>query len=125
MVGERTRDLVDLAFASQPSVHGLKSPHFFVDLSQGAERAPWSTHVRSIVQHSLIYSYKADRTLCPEEMLRLLGFDDHRLQFKIGLSAGQLRSMAGQAMAVPSIGLVLVAVCRALPIWEEQSSQTT
>ncbi len=42
-------------------------PNFFIDYSQGVQRAPWGLVPRSINQGSKIYSYQMDRVLSPED----------------------------------------------------------
>ena len=80
----------------------------YQDVSQDGARRPWANKVRSMVRNSDIYAWKQDRTLTGSEHLRCLGFETKKLDLSHHTDR-ELKDLAGEAMAVPSISLVSVA----------------
>ncbi len=105
----REFDLVNIAYASlrgQGEDEGqvLKS---WVDISQSVARKPWGA-LRTFTTSSQIYSFKEDRLLVPEEHFRLLGFGENLVCGNLG--PDELRKLAGEAMCVPCIALLVWSV---------------
>ena len=65
-----------------------------------------------MTQSSEYYLYGQDRVALPREHLRILGFPD-TLALK-GLTSSQLKSLAGDSMAMPCVTLVLLCMVHAL-----------
>ena len=108
----RPTDVVNLAWATCARVP------LFADVSQSACRHPWSQQVRSMVSASLLYSFEADRVLVGQEHLYLLGFKQPVRTAT--LSQAQLRHLAGEAMGIPCVTLVVLAVVSSLPhLWQQ------
>ena len=104
----RERDVVDIAFAT------TQDRDMWVDISQSASCRPWVTSkslggLRSMCSSSVYFSAKQDRLLLSKEHMSLLGFNIGSLSFQ-GLTAAGIRSLSGEAMAPPCVGL-LVVIC--------------
>ena len=77
---------------------------------------PWSDHVRSMVSGTVLYSFQSDRILLGRETSSPLRVSS---SIRTGdLSEFQLRHLAGEAMAVPSVTLVMLSLLSILPdLW--------
>ena len=123
---DRITDCVDICYAvHHKAARELKNTimteadeieecDLILDCSQSVNRKPWSNHVRSICSGSLLYLFKADRCLLPEEHLLLLGWPCHKTRTSM-LSAGQVRDLAGESMAMPCIATASAALMLNLP----------
>ena len=75
-----------------------------VDVSQSLNRKPWNVGVPTLTTSSLLFSFDRQRIICPAEHLRIMGFGTCNVS---NLSSRQLRSLAGEAIALPAAALVL------------------
>ena len=91
----------------------LTSPAVILDTSQSIMRKPWSRHVRSICSGSCLYMFAEDRCPIPVEHLRLLGWI-RELQTR-SLSSAQIRDLAGESMACPSVAVATACLLLSLP----------
>ena len=113
--GKREQDVIDYAWAIEE-----KNGHegLFIDVSQSASRRPWSRGLRSMVSSSSFYSYESDRQLVGAEHLLLLGWTESIVgRFPSTLTQARLKCLAGEAMSLPCVALVLVSVLTALDVW--------
>ena len=114
---DRCLDLVNIAFevaqkhacADDSSV----SCGLFVDVSQSTDRAPWSQNgLRALTTGCEVFAFSLKRTLHPVEHLSVMGFQP---PIKTdGLSVSQIRDLAGEGMAMPSIAMALISVLTSL-----------
>ena len=86
-----------------------------VDLSQQIDdrRRPWRTEgpgFKSMTQNSEFFSFTVDRLLCPEEHMRALGFPEEAALDYSCVTGPQLRSLAGDAMALPRVTCVILSM---------------
>ena len=119
---ERVRDLLDIAYAvmkkkeeQQQVVAGKDqlANGVFVDISQCASRHPWTEcRVRALTTSSDIFSFKRRRTLIPKELFAIMGWKNPSVD---GLSFQQQRNLIAENMALPCLGLVLLAMTTSLP----------
>lgn len=118
----RTLELLDVGYlcAEQalrqqglPADKGHVVQNLTIDVSQNICRKPWSSSLRTFTTTSQVYLYSADRILLPEEALRLLGFDDVPGDALNGVSAAEVSDLVGQAMALPSVAVPMLALLQA------------
>ena len=116
---KRALDLVDCAWVSaykraklettgEALQHGLHND-LFVDVSQNHVRRPLSCkdgNLRTLLTSSMLYHYGTDRVLLPVEHLFLQGYD-HEVVIPDGVSSEDVRKLAGEAIALPSLASVL------------------
>ena len=111
----RAKDLVDIAHASMAC-----GTDFLVDISQSASTKPWNRcggrPMRSMCASSVYYYAKLDRCLLSREHWHVVGFDNDGLDLS-RLSPHALRNLAGEAMSPPCAGLLLMIICKQLPVW--------
>lgn len=79
------------------------------DVSQNVDRKPWACKFGTFTTSCEYYSYGLDRMIFEEEKFALLGFDVRKLNLH-GISAGSLRDVAGEAMAVPCVAMVIYSI---------------
>ena len=86
----------------------------FIDTSQCISRRAWTTKgkLSSLNTSSCIFSFGLQRVLLPEEYFLLLGFQQPETA---GISATAMRSLSGEAMSLPQIGVCIAALASALP----------
>ena len=117
-LNDRKKDLLDVIVADR--MYRLKKLHkgldskqvaelmkdVWVDVSQSHSRKVTSTPPhRTLTTSSCIYAFGRDRMLLPTEHLALQGHFTPTL--KLPMTSRQVRSLAGEGMALPSIGSVL------------------
>ena len=83
--------------------------HLLCDCSQNFDRKPWAFKFGTFTTSCEYYSYGLDRMIFEAEKFTMLGFDARNLNL-VGIDAGYLRDLAGEAMAVPSVSMVLYSV---------------
>ena len=79
------------------------------DCSQNVDRKPWVCKFGTFTTSCEYYSYGLDRMIFEEEKLAMLGFNVRCLNLDSILSS-QLRDLAGEAMALPCVGLAIYSV---------------
>jgi hypothetical protein len=89
------------------------------DVSQAIDRRPWAYHLRTITTSSAIYNFTRDRTLLPQEILRVYGWSPDATNN----TYEEVADLVGETMALPPLatilGSLLVAVGKGLPgLWE-------
>jgi hypothetical protein len=109
----------------QPLSHSELTQGFFADVSQSITRRAWGVEpLRTLTQSTVLYSFQHDAIVRPEHHFRFQGWG-------VGLnlsrlSPTQMRSLAGEGFALPSIGTALwSAVLVRGPWWDEQDGRTT
>lgn len=114
---ERVMDLLDIAWYSETrhcrsaaEVSEVRRS-LVVDCSQGVDRYPWSKTMRTITTGSEYYSFAMDRRISEEEKFALLGFEGPA---SADLPDAALRDLCGEAMALPSVGSILLSMAIAL-----------
>ena len=122
----RVVDVLDLAWAVTAKKYAHipeqeRDSGLYVDVSQSGSRLPWSLgSVRSITTSSSIYSFKERRLLVAPEVLALLGFPCQRMNLD-WLHPAKLQDLAGEAMALPAIGLCGLCLAKSLPnLWVDR-----
>eukprot|EP00971_Amphidinium_carterae_P333518 6468300-Amphidinium_carterae.6 len=130
---DRLRDCINTCYAvhHQKETKAGKTPtdgvlfpfNQVLDLSQGLDRSPWSTNVRSICGGSNLYIFQQQRCLRPSEHLELLGWPAELATRKTEkLKHAQVRDLAGESMALPCVALANLALIAVLPdptLWSE------
>eukprot|EP00971_Amphidinium_carterae_P177957 3529315-Amphidinium_carterae.4 len=87
----------------------------FTDVSQNASRKPWAEGMlRSLTTSSDIYAHGLRRKLHVCELYKFMGFES--IDFA-NLSPVQAKDLLGEAMAVPVITMVSMALIVNLPVW--------
>ena len=72
---------------------------------------------RALTTSSEVFAFDLLRGLHPIEHLRVLGWQNPNIN---GLSARQIRDLAGEAMAIPSVTLAVMCLLTSLPgFWKE------
>lgn len=104
----RVRELVNIAWASRPRPE--RHLPFFVDVSQDVSRKPWSSHPPCLTRSSVIYSFEADDVVSARGKLALQGFLVRELRGLELLLDSDKSDMAGEAMCLPNLATVLVAL---------------
>ena len=109
---DRVLDLVDITcgVASRPQ-HAHS--RFYVDVSQDVLRRPWTCDwLRSLTTSTQLYGVVEDRAVLAREHMRFLGFPQ---QVDLtGQTQITIKDLAGEGMAPPCIGLVMVSALAAL-----------
>jgi hypothetical protein len=121
---ERIRDVLEIACASIPS-HLRKQTMkdgFFVDVSQCVSRKKWGSGVKTLCTGTMLYDLGNARVCTSNQHLALQGLPSE-LSFA-GISESKKRELAGEAMFLPSMATVLLAVVlnRESPWWEQTTS---
>ena len=93
--------------------------HLQADCSQSISRqVAGCEHLPAITSSSVVYSYHHDRVLTPAELLRAYGFPGiQTIMSRTGhgrLTADSLKDLASECMALPCLGVVIVAMMCAL-----------
>eukprot|EP00971_Amphidinium_carterae_P348662 6490616-Amphidinium_carterae.1 len=121
----RVRGLIDICYACHHKKHAapgdasLIECNLIADISQSADRYPWSTHVRSICSGSSFYLFSEDRCLQARDHLQLLGWP--MAVSVAGLTTTQTRSLTGESMGMPCIALASTCLMLTLhdpSLWE-------
>ena len=95
-------------------VHRDKLDALYVDLSQGIERKPWKVGMVGTLNRSAqIWVNARQSYLLPKERLFLLGW--HRDVNVSNLLEVHLVDLAGDAMCLPCIGVVLFSIWHCMP----------
>ena len=82
-------------------------PRWFVDMSQGPDRAHWGPRPTGMIQNTVYYSYEFDIAFNVGWGHKLLGFPDvDRSQ----LSKANQKSLAGEAVDLPSQAIILYSI---------------
>ena len=116
----RERDLLDLCFAECDDGQNLQES--YADISQSATRRPWShAGVRSLISHSTIYSFAEDRCLIGLEHFLLLGWPHPDDMTYPQMTEAQYRSLSGEAMALPSVAVPMLALMTQLSVWQHST----
>eukprot|EP00971_Amphidinium_carterae_P352961 6492781-Amphidinium_carterae.7 len=95
---QRVLESIDLCFQIAADSDDTKAADVYLDVSQQIEgsRKPWRTDgpgFKSMTQSSEFFSFAADRMVCAEEHMAVLGFPMEALDCTC-VSSSQLRSMA-------------------------------
>ena len=121
--GSRVADMVDLAWSATARRFPEKSVAerkqlLFCDVSQSGSRTPWSFgSIRSLTTSSSYFCFDENRLLIAPELLALLGFQTKEL--KLTVPPSRLADLAGEAMALPAIGITAACLARCLEnVWE-------
>ena len=110
----RCKDLINIAWFR--STKDLTNPvHItavrdclLVDISQDISRRPWSNRLGTFTTSAQIYSFRLGRVLLEEEKFYFLGFP-RNTKFS-SLSMHALRDLSGDAMALPSVTMVIYSL---------------
>ena len=117
---ENIRNIIDIAWWR--STNGLTEAEaclvrecLKIDISQSLSHKPWSKHMTCLTTSSVVYSYAHDRVVTDPEKFFCLGFCQD-LRFE-SMASGHLKDLAGDAMALPSVGSALCSLflCAKLP----------
>ena len=110
-------DSIDLAFQVACQGDESKAQDFVLDISQQVERFPWKgggEGFKTLTQSSEMFVYARDRVAHPIEHLNVLGFPTSStsgVQLDLNcVTLSQLRSMAGEAMAMPTVAVVMLSL---------------
>ena len=119
---QRAKDLVLLAaehIAAKTDATGDELEkvlaNYVVDFSQSAGRQPWSTMLKPLTTSSQLYASGRKRKLVPLQHMLVLGFGKG-----ISLEHCSNRAvcnLAGEAMALPNVAAILLALCSVIPVW--------
>ena len=108
---ERCLDLIDLAHDVVTAKHREDADvsGLYLDLSQSGGHRPWTCEqLRSVTTSSHYFSYSLCRPIEPQELFGVLGF----LKPQFGtLSFSCLKSMLGECMSLPCVGLIVYGLC--------------
>lgn len=98
---------------------------WFTDLSQCVSRQAWSEKGLCLTTSSMVYCHTQDRVLKPIDKLATLGMPVADVQIPEELSSSQLHEMCGEAMCLPSVGSILLALflCSAAPWWSQENDR--
>ena len=92
---------------------GLDVNELFTDLSQSADRRPWTLKaLRAITTSTELWCHAKQRHLSLPELYALLGFEGVSFE---GLSPHQAKNLLGESMAVPCVTLMVMSVIVNLP----------
>eukprot|EP00971_Amphidinium_carterae_P315173 6264523-Amphidinium_carterae.1 len=117
----RQQDLIRTVFLILEQEHGREQAKtYFVDVSQDIRRKKWSQSCTTITTSTSLFSYAVGRKVAPQELLQLLGFCNIKLE---NLSGNEIKSLAGEAMAMPSIALAVHSVVACLPLFEGKADE--
>ena len=113
---ERSQDLVDLAVQiclKKGMPLASVEAKLMIDVSQSAVRKPFTYNgiLRSITTSSQIFVCSRRRALVAPELFSIMGFEGCAFQ---DLSEHALSDLVGECFALPSIGMVLMALATAL-----------
>ena len=119
-LSDRAKTLLDVAvgWAEKEAGSGdFRVESMLADVSQCLSRKPWSVDgvLPSLTTSSSIFSYERQRLLSVLEFYRIMGFETEKLPDLESMLPSKLQSLIGEAMAMPSIGLVLGALVTELP----------
>lgn len=120
-VKPRTKDLIDIAcFACTKGVVDESErkrikQRLMVDISQGISRRPWSMNTCTFTTSAELYSFDLDRLITEKEKFIMLGFPRSTTCFD-GVSVSALRDLCGDAMAIPSVTMVMYSALLVLQI---------
>lgn len=114
----REVELLDIAWiahcnshSEDPNITGARRQQLardlVVDVSQAVERRPWRVGMKTFTTSAMMYAYRLDRVLTPQEAGVMLG---HAPQVFRGLCEGEVRSLVGEAMALPCCGAGVAAL---------------
>ena len=124
-VGQSARvlDVLDLGMEVTKAKHPTASEEYlekelWADVSQCGSRMPYALScLRGLTTSSQFFSYRHRRALVPVEVLRLLGFPNPNIE---ELSPSQVRDLAGEAMPLAPVALILGCLTSSLPgFWEQ------
>ena len=125
---ERVKSLLDVVWtlvkrsAANTGVLEVEKD-LYVDVSQCISRRAWTTvgKLSSLNTSSCIFSFGMRRALAPAEFFVLLGFKAPRTG---QLTNTALKSLSGEAMSLPQIGVCILALSSGLPeIFEPDSDE--
>ena len=117
----RILDSIDIGFEYACRGDESQAADFVLDTSQQVERCPWKGRgkgFKTLTQSSELFIYAKDRLAHPIEHLNVLGFLTHPdSSFELDMSCvtdHQIRSMAGEAMAMPTLSVVMLSLIYAM-----------
>ena len=111
----RTTDIIDccaIQFMKSNNVAAKDLPTamkgVFLDISQSLQRKAYTANGlnRCLTTSSCIYSFEHDRLVTPLETLFFQGFPKS-LKIPMGISAGDIKDMAGEGMTLPCLATVM------------------
>jgi hypothetical protein len=117
---ERQRAVINYAFVQfcvkrnidPSSVESLRlANNLYMDVSQSIGRQSAVEHIPAIASSTLVYSYRLDRCILPEELMQVYGFPAPR---ETGLTPAALKDLVSECMALPSLGVAVLALLGAL-----------
>ena len=117
---ERVRDIVDLGYNIMKRFNStLNEEDLYIDVSQCASRSPWVSNgvLKAMTTSTQLYCYSQQRFVTPIELGATLGFEKDVYDYRC-LTVSDQKQMLGESMSVPCIGLVMLSLACALPIWE-------
>ena len=122
---DRVKDLIDLTVAQRLKVAGkLHQPisgqemkdlmkGVWLDVSQSHSRRVTTSVAklqRTVTTSSIIYDFERDSVLLSTEHFKIQGHTVECYKFPEGMSARKIKSLAGEGMALPSVGSVIWAL---------------
>lgn len=123
----RNFDVIDTAFLTELAKTDKRLPWdqrvalatqgMLCDYSQGSDRGSWGNPSKTITSKTRFYSYDEDRAIIPEEHFRMMGHPSAKFD---GLSQNQVRTLAGDLMSMPCVGMITAALllCADIPgLW--------
>ncbi len=121
---QRWRDVLEVAFASVPHEQRAQAlaGGFYIDLSQCVSRKKWGFKCFTMTSSTVLYDLGRQTICTGRQHLALQGFPD---EVQTGdLEDGEIRKLAGQAIFLPNLATVLLAVflCDTVPWWDIQPS---
>lgn len=110
----RCIDVIDVAYWAYLVAHPQKcdrspTPSWWVDASQGVQRAPWGEHLPCINQDSLPFSFKLDRLLSSEDRFKVMGWDTEAVRMT-DLEEKKLCGLIGESLHLGCIGVICYLV---------------
>ena len=129
---ERGKDMIDTAFLCMTAQSIGDESLMYVDVSQCASRAPWTSNgkLKAVTTSSEVWSFGRRRFLLPMELMCALGFDTNMCKVREEARACQ-KSLVGEAMSWPCVAAATLAILTALPgVWgtdlgDEQQPDST
>lgn len=85
-----------------------------VDISQNPGRKNFTKDekaMRALTTSSQLYHFGRDCCILPSEMLALQGHNPDRFKVPPSMTPIQVRRLAGEGMALPCLGMIVVSLC--------------
>ena len=111
LYSKRARDCVDICAGLNPAVF-QEDTDMVVDVSQTVSRCRWTVGAPTLTTSASLFLYREARLLTGIEHMMLMGFNPQVAKPKVADS--NLKNLAGEAMAVPVISSITLALVLAL-----------